>query len=114
MQQVSQTVLLLLRNSRHLTQATEEASSLISHLVERNPRLRNIVIRGVWVDEALTTNLPVVLKVPDGEGRKRPVPVVQTMGRSGVWALCWLDDTELAHDNEFPLTVSRPLERLAS
>ncbi len=50
----------------------------------------------VRIDARATAEPPSVLEVSDGQGGRRTLPVVETVGVSGLWVVCWLDEAGAA------------------
>ena len=92
MQFPSRTAILLLRSFDDWQRARKEVGALIRHMEQREPGLGLDVLKGVWVDAQIGTGVPPSLRLPVKEGGTKPIPIVESVGVSGVWVLCWLED----------------------
>lgn len=82
---------LLVRRTEDLSSAAE---GLAAYLSFRSPRPLGgdcSAIQGIWIDEDGVANLPSALVMPDPEGARRTVRILETTGINGIWMLCWLE-----------------------
>lgn len=81
----------LIRSFADLARACDDLSGFFAARRQQNPPLLPEVLLGMWLEPQLAALPPSVLNVPDNSGARRPVRILESVGLSEIWALCWLD-----------------------
>jgi hypothetical protein len=84
-------IFLLVRSFADLEHASEELTAYLSVLRRRSPGGAPEVLQGIWIEDEGVVNLPSALVLPDANGTRRTVRIIETTGINGIWMLCWLD-----------------------
>jgi hypothetical protein len=82
---------LLVRSHADLEGDRAGLTAYLPHLRRRQHASDCDVLQGIWIDEDGVANLPGALVLPDADGGRRTVRVIEATGINGVWMLCWLE-----------------------
>lgn len=81
----------LVRHTDDLDRARDEMSRFFSFRKERDSGCAFGPLLGIWIEPRMVQDIPAALLMRPSAGESQPVQVCESVGVSGVWALCRLE-----------------------
>lgn len=84
----------LVRDADNLARACTELSALLAWRLRRHRALPSALILGIWIEPRMVAEVPARLTARDRPKAGQPGRIQSSVGLSGIWTLCWLDNDQ--------------------
>jgi len=90
-------MLVLVRSRQDLARTRSDLSDFFALRWQLSAGQPHETLLGIWVAPMILSNPPSVLTGHNGSGSALTVPITETVALSGLWTICWIDDSPLKH-----------------